>query len=273
MTIRIKNWARFQHFKDRSPPWIKLYRDLLDDIQWHKLDPVAAKALVMIWLIASEEDGNLPDTEVLAFRMRKSEAEVQDILSALSHWLEHDDDDVISTRYHADTAGGDAPIPLARSRETEGETEKEGEKKPRVRAASTPSIDGVPDNLLADYMAVRKAKKAGPLSDTAIAGLRREAEKAGITLAQAITACVEFGWQGFNAGWYAERTKGAAPAGGQSAGDPDSRSAIEAEGVAKGIGAWNELDEQWHVYKARVRGIQPSLGLDQLAAMAARRAH
>lgn len=56
-------------------------------------------------------------------------------------------------------------------------------------------------------------------------------------------------------------------------GDPDSKSAIEAEGIAKGIGAWDEIKEQWHVYKARVRGIQPSLGLDQLAAMAARRAH
>lgn len=56
-------------------------------------------------------------------------------------------------------------------------------------------------------------------------------------------------------------------------GDPDSKSAIEAEGIAKGIGAWDEIKEQWHVYKARVRGIQPSLGLDQLAAIAARRAH
>jgi len=54
--------------------------------------------------------------------------------------------------------------------------------------------------------------------------------------------------------------------------DPDSRSAIEAEGVAKGIGKWNEIAEQWHVYKARVRG-KPmnNLGLDALAAMAAQR--
>lgn len=35
--------------------------------------------------------------------------------------------------------------------------------------------------------------------------------------------------------------------------DPDSRSAVEAEGVAKGIGMWDELFEHWGSYKARVR--------------------
>lgn len=55
--------------------------------------------------------------------------------------------------------------------------------------------------------------------------------------------------------------------------DPDSRSAIEAEGIAKGIGKWNEIAEQWHVYKARVRGKPVNgLGLDALAAMASQHA-
>lgn len=67
-------------------------------------------------------------------------------------------------------------------------------------------MDGIPADLLADYMALRKAKKAGPLTKTAIAGLQREADKAGISLEAAVTACCEYGWQGFNASWYAERT-------------------------------------------------------------------
>lgn len=29
--LRVKNFDRFQHYKDRTPPWIKLYNDLLDD--------------------------------------------------------------------------------------------------------------------------------------------------------------------------------------------------------------------------------------------------
>jgi len=55
--------------------------------------------------------------------------------------------------------------------------------------------------------------------------------------------------------------------------DPDSREAIEAEGIAKGIGQWNEMSEQWHIYKARVRGQQRGAGLDlnTLGAMAVQR--
>lgn len=85
---------------------------------------------------------------------------------------------------------------------SEGVSEGGGD--PRKRAAQ-PAIEGIPEDLLADYMVVRTAKKAGKLTDTAVAGLRREADKAGISLEAAIRACCEFGWQGFNAGWYAER--------------------------------------------------------------------
>lgn len=72
-------------------------------------------------------------------------------------------------------------------------------------SADAPAI---PQSLLNDFLEVRKAKKAGPLTKTAIAGLQREADKAGISLEAAVTACCEFGWQTFNAGWYAERTAG-----------------------------------------------------------------
>ena len=110
--MKIKNWFKFQHFKDRKPPWVKLYRDLLDDIEWHELDPKAAKVLVMLWLIASEDEGSIPPNKQLAFRLRMSEKETEVCISKLSHWLEQGDNNVISTRYQ-----DDAP-------ETETETEK-----------------------------------------------------------------------------------------------------------------------------------------------------
>ena len=82
------------------------------------------------------------------------------------------------------------------------------DKREKRASAPAPSIPGIADDLLSDFLAVRKAKRAGPLTGTAIAGLQREADKAGITLADAIAYCCEAGWQGFNAGWYAERTAG-----------------------------------------------------------------
>jgi len=93
----------------------------------------------------------------------------------------------------------------AQDTDTDTDIDKEEDKKiTRVRAAPTP-IPDVPPTLLADYIAVRKAKRAGPLTKTALDGLRREADKAGLSLADAIAYCCEAGWQGFNAGWYAER--------------------------------------------------------------------
>lgn len=74
-------------------------------------------------------------------------------------------------------------------------------------SADAPHLD-IPSDLLSDWIAVRKAKRAGPLTKTAITCLTREAAKAGIDLQTAVTACCEYGWQGFNAQWYAERTAG-----------------------------------------------------------------
>lgn len=184
----IKNWNQFQHFKDRRPPWIKLYRDLLDDLEWHQLDPVAAKVLVMLWLIASESGGNLPDKTILAFRLRMSEKDVLTCMNKLSHWLNQDDINAISTRYQDD------------SPETETETKKEKKQSHSV-AGAPESVDNL---VWEDFLKIRKAKKA-PMTATALEGIKREAAKAGWPLNDAIRECVTRGWQGFKAEWVDHR--------------------------------------------------------------------
>ena len=67
----------------------------------------------MCWLIASEDDGRIPNTKTLAFRLRMTEKQTIESINKLSHWLEHDDINVISVGYQSD-----AP-------ETETETETE----------------------------------------------------------------------------------------------------------------------------------------------------
>jgi len=77
MAYQIKNWQNFQHYKDRKPLWIKLYRDVLDSIDFAALSGMAAKNLIMIWLIGSEYDGDLPDIDTLAFRLRVKVADLE----------------------------------------------------------------------------------------------------------------------------------------------------------------------------------------------------
>ncbi len=103
MTLyRIRNWHKFQHFKDRKPIWVKLYRELLDDIQWHDLDPLACKCLVMLWLLASEDGGSLPPIKTIAFRLRLTENQTKTIVSKLSNWVEQSDIASISSGYQDD---------------------------------------------------------------------------------------------------------------------------------------------------------------------------
>lgn len=85
MIIQPKNWADFQHYKDRSPPWIKLHKGLLDNYEFQCL-PVASRALApMLWLLASDHERGEIDAapKKLGFRLRMTEREVADSLGPL----------------------------------------------------------------------------------------------------------------------------------------------------------------------------------------------
>ena len=188
--MRIKNWDRFQHFKDRKPIWIKLYRDLLDDLNWHELDGKSAKALVMIWLIASEDLGKLPETKTLAFRLRMSEKETKEVVTKLSQWLEQDDINTISDGYQDD-------MPEKRREETDKEKEKE---------TDTPS--GVSQQVWDSFVKQRKTKKA-QVTALVIDGIQKEADKAGWTLEMALNEVVVRNWQSFKAEWVKDKVSNA----------------------------------------------------------------
>ena len=188
--MRIKNWDRFQHFKDRKPIWIKLYRDLLDDLNWHELDGKSAKALVMIWLIASEDLGKLPETKTLAFRLRMSEKETKEVVTKLSQWLEQDDINPISDEYQDD-------MPEKRREETDKEKEKE---------TDTPT--GVSQQVWDSFVKQRKTKKA-QVTALVINGIQKEADKAGWTLEMALNEVVVRNWQSFKAEWVKDKVSNA----------------------------------------------------------------
>jgi len=263
--MRIKNWESFQHYKDRSPPWIKLHKSLLDDYDFQCL-PLASKALApMLWLLASENmNGNIDDDpKRLAFRLRWC---ISDVLTGLKPLIEKgfviSASDVLASCYHDathctadDTEASrkpdnptDASLTCNNKRqsanqlidlgfsssasdvlascyqsatpetETETETEAEAEKtareesqeklaqkkqpaaKQKFDAAAHLAAEGVPDAVAADWLEMRKTRRAVPTL-TAINGLKREAKKAGLTLAATLALCCERGWTGFCADW------------------------------------------------------------------------
>jgi hypothetical protein len=68
------------------------------------------------------------------------------------------------------------------------------------KATKVAAPEGVDVVVWNDFVALRKAKKAA-ITNTAIAGLQREADKANLSLEQVLSICCERGWAGFKADW------------------------------------------------------------------------
>ena len=127
MKLIPKNWVKFQHYKDRNPPWIKLHRDLLIDKEFMRL-PLASKALApMLWLLASEDVNGVfeADLDQLEFRLRLTQKELNSGLKPL-----------IDNGFFLD-----ASTMLAVSlQDAIPETERETEKREKSMSESVPTI-------------------------------------------------------------------------------------------------------------------------------------
>jgi uncharacterized protein YdaU (DUF1376 family) len=89
--------------------------------------------------------------------------------------------------------------PIANPDLTQSEPKKSlNNKQQTTNNINTP--DGVNQSVWDDYLKIRKAAKK-PITETALKGLVREANKAGKTLNEALVICCEKSWLGFDASW------------------------------------------------------------------------
>lgn len=56
----VKNLKKYQHYKDRNPPWIKVYTNLFEDYNFSCLQDASKMHLIGIWLLASKIGNKLP---------------------------------------------------------------------------------------------------------------------------------------------------------------------------------------------------------------------
>ncbi|WP_431509768.1 hypothetical protein [Variovorax sp. DAIF25] len=239
MIIVPRNWADFQHYKDRSPPWIKLHRKLLDSYDFQKL-PVASRALApMLWLLASDhEQGEINAAlDVLSFRLRTTEREVMEALQPL---IDAGFFEVVQSASGV-LAGGERPAALEKRQRRE-EREERARDFEKIRTAY-PKKDAMKD-AEAEW-----AKVTAPVEDLlkAIEAQRRSEDwtKSNGKFVPLLANWLR-GRRWEDAGFEAP---GAAPP------PADSQPAIEAEGVRLGLGIWTQT-EQWPSYLAKVRKAQ-----------------
>jgi hypothetical protein len=191
MLLQPKNWAVFQHYKDRCPPWIKLHRDLLNDRVFMCL-PLASKALApLLWLLASESkdgtfDGSLDE---LVFRLHITPKDYQDGVKPL-----------IDKGFFVVASGvlADCYQDAIPERERETETETKTERKKNATSVACPPDVG--EQVWQDWLSLRKSKKAS-VTETVVNGARQEAQKLGWPLEQFLIEWCTRGSQGLKAEW------------------------------------------------------------------------
>lgn len=67
--LRIVGWEKFQHYKDRAPPWIKLHRTLLQSQTWVELDDASRVLAVACMLLAADTGNRIPASKAYLRRV------------------------------------------------------------------------------------------------------------------------------------------------------------------------------------------------------------
>jgi len=72
--LLVKNWRDHQHYKKRSPPWIKLHRAVIEDYAFSTLKDKTKAHLILIWVLAAGTEGRIPnDAKFIASKISAAE--------------------------------------------------------------------------------------------------------------------------------------------------------------------------------------------------------
>jgi hypothetical protein len=135
--LSVKNLKRYQHYKDRRPPWIKLHAEVLDDYAFTCLQDASKAHLMLLWVLASRMDNRIPyDLQWITQKLgATSPVDMEELI--LHGFIEVSQDD--STLL--------APRKRSAMPETETETETEKRKNSSRKAATGSGTDGPTFNL------------------------------------------------------------------------------------------------------------------------------
>lgn len=59
--LQIRNWAKFQHYKHRNPPWFKVHgSELMTSIDWVGTSDASRVLMVALWTLAAKTGNKIP---------------------------------------------------------------------------------------------------------------------------------------------------------------------------------------------------------------------
>ena len=206
--------------------WIKMRGNLWDDPRIAKLCDLteASEASIIgglywLWSAADQhtENGFMPG---LTLRSIDRKTGVDGLASALVSigWIAVNDDGIEiinfndhngqSAKRRCTDAQRKATVRNVSADEVDKEQTNDGQNRQMLGAREekrredikTITPDGVSDSVFKDFIKLRKGLKA-PVTETALNGLRKEADKAHLPLQTVLELCCQNGWRGFKAEW------------------------------------------------------------------------
>lgn len=104
--LHVRNWDRWQSYRsDRGqPPWIKVHRSLMRNLDWVRMPSAERGQLVAIWMLAADREGTVPDDPVLVARLCFMDAipDLERLIGAGFLERRHADAKTTPTGRHAD---------------------------------------------------------------------------------------------------------------------------------------------------------------------------
>lgn len=152
-TFSVVNWEKYQHYKDRTPPWIKLHAALLNNYDFACLQDASKAHLVLIWVLASQMGNRIPADPVWLGRRLGATSPIDLAELQRRGFIE----------FSCDASKLLAPCLQSACVETERETEREGEKESSPSGRTSPSSP--PGGLFGVAPVVREEPEAPPLTD------------------------------------------------------------------------------------------------------------
>jgi hypothetical protein len=201
--------------------WMKIELELPDKPEVHAIagtlnidpDAVVGKLIrVWQWFDKHTTDGNAYGvTYSLADRI----SGVTGFGEAMSFvgWLEQQDKHLVMPKFDRHTSASAKTRALTAKRVANHKTKTNADGNadtvngvvsdalPKEEKRRDKYIPPISPELLKDFLQVRKAKRAGTLTETAFKGIIREAGIAGISTEDAVRICCERNWVSFKANW------------------------------------------------------------------------
>lgn len=204
--------------------WFRMYAEFASDPKVQMLSETDQRRYIMVLCIRCNGDVTLQDEEV-AFQLRISNDEWSKTKAVLAAKNLIDDGNKPTAWDKRQFSSDSSAARVAKHRQSKKEVcnvsvtpqnrtdtdtdtedkEQKTSRAPRFDALAHLVSIGVEASIASDWIQSRKALKAAPTL-TAIDGIAKEAERAGISLSDALALCCQRGWRGFKAEWMSNAT-------------------------------------------------------------------